>query len=177
MSEAKLDARQRRLVRRAVARATAEPEPGGDLQIVPLLDILVNLVSFLLVILATPLLLAQVEAQLPNVGPVGPVAWRATVVLAADGIHVRDATGAYAAGCDGSAPQRSGPTLPRLGSDFDFSGLRYCAETLARAHPGVDAITLSANPDVDVQAVLSAMDALQANGRLFPDVTIAAGVR
>lgn len=174
MSEPKLDARQRRLVRRAVARATAEPEGGGDLQIVPLLDILVNLVSFLLVILATPLLLAQVEAQLPTFGPTGTPAWRATVTLTDSGIFVSDRYGTYAAGC---ATHGSGATLPRLGAELDFSGLRHCAEQLRRVHPETDSITLTADPGVDVQNVLSAMDAVQGHGRLFPDVTIAAGVR
>lgn len=174
MSEPKLDARQRRLVRRAVARATAEPEAGGDLQIVPLLDILVNLVSFLLVILATPLLLAQVEAQLPTFGPTRTPPWRATVTLTDSGIFVSDRHGTYVAGC---ASHGSGATLPRLGAGLDFSGLRYCAEELRRAHPEIDAITLTADPGVGLQDVLSAMDAVQGHGRLFPDVTIAAGVR
>lgn len=173
MSEPKLDARQRRLVRRAVARATAEPEVGGELQIVPLLDILVNLVSFLLVILATPLLLAQVEAQLPSFGP-GRGPWRATVTLTDAGIFVSDRDGTYAAGCTSHG---SGATLPRVGSELDFSGLRYCAEQLRRAHPETESITLTANPGVDLQSVLSAMDAVQGHGRLFPDVTIAAGLR
>lgn len=173
MSEPKLDARQRRLVRRAVARATAEPEVGGELQIVPLLDILVNLVSFLLVILATPLLLAQVEAQLPSFGP-GRGTWRATVTLTDAGIFVSDRDGTYAAGCTSHG---SGATLPRVGSELDFSGLRYCAEQLRRAHPETESITLTANPGVDLQSVLSAMDAVQGHGRLFPDVTIAAGLR
>jgi biopolymer transport protein ExbD len=173
MSEPKLDARQRRLVRRAVARATAEPEVGGELQVVPLLDILVNLVSFLLVILATPLLLAQVEAQLPNFGP-GRGPWRATVTLTDAGIFVSDRDGTYSAGCTSHG---SGATLPRVGSELDFSGLRYCAEQLRRAHPETESITLTANPGVALQSVLSAMDAVQGHGRLFPDVTIAAGIR
>lgn len=174
MSEPKLDARQRRLVRRAVARATAEPEVGGELQIVPLLDILVNLVSFLLVILATPLLLAQVEAQLPTYGPARAPAWRATVTLTDAGIFVSDRGGTYAAGCTSHG---SGATLPRVGSELDFSGLRYCAEQLRRAHPETESITLTADPGVGLQSVLSAMDAVQGHGRLFPDVTIAAGLR
>jgi biopolymer transport protein ExbD len=173
MSEPKLDARQRRLVRRAVARATAEPEVGGELQVVPLLDILVNLVSFLLVILATPLLLAQVEAQLPSFGP-GRGPWRATVTLTDAGIFVSDRDGTYSAGCTSHG---SGATLPRVGSELDFSGLRYCAEQLRRAHPETESITLTANPGVALQSVLSAMDAVQGHGRLFPDVTIAAGIR
>jgi biopolymer transport protein ExbD len=173
MSEPKLDARQRRLVRRAVARATAEPEVGGELQIVPLLDILVNLVSFLLVILATPLLLAQVEAQLPAYGP-GRPAWRATVTLTDAGIFVSDRDGTYSAGCTSHG---GGATLPRVGAELDFSGLRYCAEQLRRAHPETESIMLTADPGVGLQSVLSAMDALQGHGRLFPDVTIAAGIR
>lgn len=174
MPEAKLDARQRKQVRRAVARATAEVEEGGELQIVPMLDILVNLVSFLLVILATPLLLAQVEAQLPKYGPPRPAPWQATVTLTNAGIFVSDRGGTFAAGC---STYGSGPTLPRAGATLDWSGLRYCAEQLHQAHPESDKLTLTADPHVDLQAVLSAMDALQANGRLFPDVSLAAGVR
>ncbi|MCB9625450.1 MAG: hypothetical protein H6723_19200 [Sandaracinus sp.] len=54
-----------------------------------MLDILVNLVSFLLVILATPLLLAQVRRSF-RCSPPRPAPWQATVTLTDAGIFVSD---------------------------------------------------------------------------------------
>ncbi|MCZ7685162.1 MAG: hypothetical protein M5U28_42885 [Sandaracinaceae bacterium] len=57
--------RQRRMVR---AAKKAEPDPserGGELNIVPFLDIVVNLMLFLLATSAVTMAVAQIEAELP----------------------------------------------------------------------------------------------------------------
>lgn len=170
-----LSLRQRRTIRRASQRAETLPDSTDDeLCIVPLLDVLVNLVCFMLIVIGTPLFLSQVDAQLPKYGPGAP-SWSPTVMLTREGVHVRDASGAYAAGC---TTRGAGLTLPKVAGDYDWSALRYCAERLRAAHPDARHVDIGADADVPFQSLLSAMDALRGDrGQHFSEVRLVATLR
>lgn len=171
---------QRRYIRRK-SRA-AEPsraELEGELNIVPLLDVVINLILFLLLTTSAALASQQVSAQLPTHGPPThqPPTWRPTVHLGASGITVADAAGTYASGC---AERGAVPTLPDVGAERDWLALRTCAERLVADHPGSDGtLVLSADATVPLQEVITAMDTVRSAGSrpLFPEVRIAAGLR
>lgn len=171
---------QRRYIRRksrVVESSQAELE--GELNIVPLLDVVINLILFLLLTTSTALASQQVSAQLPAHGPSThqPPTWRPTVHLGASGITVADAMGTYAYGC---GERGAAPSLPEVGGERDWLALRTCAERLIADHPGGDgALVLSADADVPLQEVIAAMDAVRSAGSrpLFPEVRIAAGLR
>ncbi len=169
---------QRRRVRRAVRAPELDPsESGEELNIIPFLDVVVNLVMFMLLTMTTALSAHQVSAQLPGHGPTGSQAWRANVVLTSDGVLVADGSGTYAAGCHEHGGVE--PTVGLVAGESDWLALRTCAETLHRTHPETASVTVSADPDVPLSSVISAMDALRGgpNAPLFPDVLIAAGIR
>jgi hypothetical protein len=174
----KLTARQRRYIRKHSKPPATDRGPDNDeLSIIPLLDVVINLVMVLLVLMASALLAREVDAQIPTQGPGnGQAEWRATVVLGASGITVTDAEGIFLYGCE---THGTGVTLPLAGGERDWSGLRYCAGQLKAAHPDVTKITLTADPGVPVQDVIRAMDAVRGtDGRpLFPEPQIAAGLR
>ncbi|MAQ14741.1 MAG: hypothetical protein CMN30_08085 [Sandaracinus sp.] len=169
-------AAQRRHIRRA--SRVPEPEPGDDeLNIVPFLDVVVNLIMFLLLTSTAILAAREVHAQLPTHGPPTEGAeFRPTVLVGERGVWVSSAAGTYAPGCQAAAGADE-PTVPLVGGSPDWLALRTCAETLAAQHPDAHRATLTAEPGVALQDVIHAMDALKGGGRLFHDVDIAATLR
>lgn len=167
---------QRRRIRRA--SQPEEPSPGDDeLNIIPFLDVVVNLIMFLLLTMTAALAAHEVHAQLPTTNPApraAPAPFRPTVVLTEGGVFVGSAAGHYGAGC----ALGEGPAVPIVGGEPDWLALRACAARLKEAHPDATGLTLAADPTIELRWVIAAMDALRGpNDALFPDVTLAAGVR
>ena len=156
----------RKLIRRKLRRDA--PEPGqGELNIVPFLDIVVNLMLFLMATTSAVLSISQVEAQLPGYGPRhGRHALALAVVVADEAILVR--------GRDVD-PIR----IARRADGYDFDALTRTAESVKLRFPDEHEVTVSADPGVPYEDVIRAMDALRRSpsGALFPDVLVAAGVR
>ncbi|HJL27664.1 MAG TPA: biopolymer transporter ExbD [Polyangiaceae bacterium LLY-WYZ-15_(1-7)] len=168
------------------------------MSIVPFLDVVVNLLVFLMMAMGAVGAFSEVHAQLPSHGPPGEEArWRPTVVLTERGAFVSDGAGTYAAGCEAHAPgeatgsstvSSSVPssvsssvlsTVPNVAGALDASGLRLCASRLAAAHPHAERVTLTADPAVPLADLVAAMDALRGTTTrpLFPEIQLAAGVR
>ncbi len=170
-------AAQRRRIRRATR--VEEPRPGDDeLNIVPFLDVVVNLIMFLLLTMTASLAAREVHAQLPTTdprpSPRQPV-FRPTVVLTDGGVFVSSAAGQHGPGCETGG---DGPAVPLVGGEPDWLALRACAERMKAAHPDARAATVTADPGIEVQWVIGAMDALRGpNDSLFDDIALAAGVR
>jgi len=178
---AKLTRSQQRFVRRRVERPAEEPDPlKGELNIIPFLDIVVNLILFILVSMTTVLAVAQVDAQLPELGRGrggGTPSLHLTVTLADRGMIVAGAGGTVAPGCEGLAA--GSITVPKRGDVYDFEGLTACLQRVKRDFPGEREVIVSANPNVPYEAVVATMDAARTDGvnQLFPAVLISAGVR
>jgi hypothetical protein len=86
--------------------------------------------------------------------------------------------GGIAAGCHERASDAR-LTVPKLGGAYDLPGLAACAASL-KHDPDLDwdttpHVTFSAFPEVPLQAIVSAIDALRSDtdgGELYPDVTL-----
>ncbi len=93
------------------------------------------------------------------------------MVVIASGPH-----GARALRIAGCHEPGGGVTVPRHGDAYDFEALTACAATLKSSEPrfATDArVTLSAEAGVDVQTLVSTLDALRgADGQLFPEVML-----
>ncbi|MEM9071638.1 MAG: biopolymer transporter ExbD [Myxococcota bacterium] len=177
----KLSPQQRRLIRRKTRVPDHDPASESDeLNIVPFLDVVVNLIMFLLMTMTVVLSTHEVAAQLPSLrpnGPPGPVEWRATVVLLDSGeVAVVDNAGTLQPGC---REHGAAATVPRVGGEPDWLALRTCAEVLHGAHPDVTKVRVTADPSVPLASVIRAMDAMRGSEAqpLFPDVQLAAGIR
>ena len=136
--------RQRRLLRKVEQQLHASSQAGpdsadGELNIVPFLDVVVNLVMFLLMTVTATLALAQVPTQVPETrGPgtsaPGPVRAEPPLVhLGHDGIHVFANGQRLATGC--TAPGDGSVTVPLVGGQHDWLGLRSCAAALGGSRP------------------------------------------
>jgi biopolymer transport protein TolR len=170
---------QRAYIRRKTRRSDDDRmASSGELNIVPFLDIVVNLIMFLLMTSATVLGVSEIEARLPSWGPHrggGPEAGalRLSVTLADPGIVVAGSNGVVAPGCDAVGP--GGVTVPGR----DWSSLRACLRRIKDRHPGERELILSADPTVPYEELVRAMDTVRADarGELFPELQLSAGVR
>ncbi|MEM1413421.1 MAG: hypothetical protein AAGH15_00900 [Myxococcota bacterium] len=171
-----LSAAQRVAIRRATrVRAPDPSETDDELNVVPFLDVVVNLIMFLLMSMGSVAFLAEVPARLPSYGE-GPGEAGFQLVVTEAGFHLSGPEGLLAPDC--ASPAMGGPTVPRHAGRYDLGALRACAARAAGTAGG--RITLSADPLVPFQTVVQAMDAVRVtpSGRpLFDDVALAAGVR
>lgn len=183
---------------RAYVRARSKVAPkehlDGELNIVPFLDIVINLIMFLLMVTASMESFTQVAAAMPAQQPPGTTRHpqeeplQLTVTLTESGIHVSTSSSRLAADCQ-SAATDVGATIPTIFGAYDWQALRTCVShvrTNAESAgiefmnaAGEGEVILNADPLVEYQNVIRAMDALrEQEGRsLFPAVLLSAGVR
>ena len=70
-------------------------------------------------------------------------------------------------------------TVPKKGKDYDWTGLTECVARVKQQYASEHSVTVSADPQVQYEYVVAAMDAVRNRGKdpLFPDVIISLGVR
>lgn len=180
----KLSAGQQLRIRRASRRREPDPaERGGELNIVPFLDVVVNLMLFLLATTAaTTVAMAQSTASTPGLCrghcERGEPGLGLSVTVLEEGLVVAGRDGRLAPGCEGTTGA-SGPTIPRGLAGQDFDALRACLVRVHARFPDEREVVLSADPSVRYEALIGAMDAARgdADAPLFTDVRLSAGVR
>jgi biopolymer transport protein ExbD len=156
---------QRARIRRATQRRETDPSEGErELNIVPLLDIVINLMLFLLATSAATMVLAETRAELPGVCATGcrrEPGLELSVTVADGAILVASRHGRLEA-------------IPRGAEGHDFAALAARLAEVRAAHPDERAVILSADPMVPYEAIVAAMDAIHGS---FEDVRLSAGVR
>jgi biopolymer transport protein TolR len=176
--EEKLSAAQRAKIRRLSApKELAPDEEGGELNIVPFLDIVTNVLMFVLATVTTTFL-ATIDSFPPKRGgrggPSTPTL-NLTVIVVPEGFSVKASGGSVAPGCHDTG---SGITVPKAaGGDYDYKGLNTCVATVKQLAPEAvrdeTSVTISANPNIPFQVIVSAIDACRRDEQgndLFPDV-------
>ncbi|MET0342786.1 MAG: biopolymer transporter ExbD [Polyangiales bacterium] len=181
-----LSAQQRAYIRRRTRVRDLDPsEIAGELNIVPFLDIVVNLIMFLLATSEAVLAIVQIEAQLPQLSKGGKASQGANepslnlnVTLTDGGIIVTGSGGKLAPGCDEVTSGRV-MTIPKKGADYDFPALTECAAKIKARFADEKNVIVGADPVIHYEHVVAAMDALRSKGKqeLFPKVLLSAGVR
>lgn len=180
----KLSASQRAKVRRLSApKELAPDEEGGELNIVPFLDIVTNVLMFVLATVSVTFT-ATIDSYPPRAGggagrtPTTKTL-SLTVIIVNEGFSIKASGGNVAPGCSDTGP---GIAIPKKGNDYDFEGLRDCAAKLKSAAPEFESeeqVTISANPNIPYQLVIGAIDHLREvpnpndpskPRRLFPEV-------
>lgn len=168
---------QRARIRRLSAPKDAEPgEESGELNVVPYLDIIMNVMMFMLAavsIVFVSTIGAQAAAANPRIAPAPGQSLRLTALVTRDGVGLTTSTGHIAPGCDSIGV---GLTIPKREGAHDLTALTDCARRIktSRADLALESqITLTASPDVAYEDVVSVMDALRSDpaGELFPTVS------
>lgn len=157
-----------------------EPEAGeeaGELNVVPYLDIITNILIFVLASV-TVTFMSSVDTTPPSIGggkvrsELSSQALNLSAFITSQGISLKTSSGNIATGCQDVG---SGVTVPKVNDSYDFPALTACAKRLKGARPEFNEetqVTITANPGIDFQTIISVMDALRSdNGEeLFPEV-------
>ena len=176
--EAPLSASQRSRIRRL--SAPKEPEAGdeaGELNIVPYLDIIMNILMFVLASVSVAFV-SSIDTTPPSIGGSGvrdrveSKALNLSAWITDQGISLKTSRGNIATGCNDAG---AGITVPKVANDFDYKSITDCVKRLKSADPSFKdetQVTITANPGIDYRTVIQVMDALRSNGQedLFPDV-------
>ncbi len=180
MAEEKLSAAQRSKIRRiATPKELAPDEEGGELNIVPFLDIITNVLMFVHATV-TVTFTATIDTYPPKAGsssvrpPTTPTLGL-TILIVDNGFSVKARGGNVAPGCSDTGPGLAvGKTSD--GKDYNFDGLKKCVVGLKASSADFadeTTVTISANPNIPYQAVIGTMDSIRRteDGKdLFPDV-------
>lgn len=179
MATEKLSAAQRSKIRRLSAPKEHSPdEAGGELNIVPFLDIITNVLMFVLATISVTFT-ATIDTYPPRAGAgaarqLTTPTLSLTVLVVPDGFSLKARGGNVAPGCDTTGP---GVAIPTKNGEYDFPALKACVTKLKAAAPEFKdemGVTISANPPIPYQVVISTMDAVRKNEAgedLFPEVT------
>lgn len=183
-----LTPRQQAYVRKKTKHS--EPDPSeviGELNIVPFLDIVVNLILFLLATTAQVMIVAELDAHLPALSRGRRASSSAeqsstlnlSVTIAENGIIVSGSGGKLAPGC---TQMQSGRviTVPRSSNGtYNWDALTECVARVHSQFPDENQVILSADPNIEYSNIIHAMDAVRSRGTepLFPNVMLSAGVR
>jgi biopolymer transport protein TolR len=171
-----LSAAQCAKIRRLANPAERSPaDEGGELNVVPYLDIIMNIMMFVLVSVSVAFTttIATAAAQ-SRPGPAS-AGLHLTALVTGEGVAIKTAGGALAPGCEQLG---GGLTVPNRGGEVDVAALAACARHIKSQPEAAEEtqVTLTASPNVPYEVVVRVMDALRsdAGGELFPNVTLGA---
>ena len=170
----------RNKMRRLRENKEEELEESGELNLVPYLDIVTNIVIFLLASITTYQLgLSNVNVSSPTFGvgggQEGPPPLNLTITVTQNGFTVA------ASGAVLQSPTGTLPTIPKeaTAKEMPWDKLTQKAREIKDAYPDEHTVTLGANPDIAYELLVKTMDALRTDAKgklLFPDVSLSAGV-
>ena len=159
-----LTAAQRGKIRRlSQPRELAPDEEGGELNIVPFLDIIVNILIFVLATVAVTFT-SSIETTPPSGKGSGvrseiqSEALNLTVFIVNDGFSLKASGGNIAPGCSGPGP---GIAIPKASGRYDYRSLSECAARLKASFQEEDQAYITANPSTEYQVIIAVIDALR----------------
>jgi biopolymer transport protein TolR len=179
---------QRAYIRRRTRHHDPDPsELAGELNIIPFLDIVVNLIMFLLATTEAVLAIVQIEAQLPQLSSGGKSSGskqdqglNLNVTITDSGVIVTGSGGKLAPGCEETTAGRV-ITVPKKGADYDWTALTECATKIKAQFKDERDVIVGADPMIQYEHIVAAMDSLRGDAKnkkeLFPKVLLSAGVR
>ena len=162
-----LTAAQRSKIRRlSQPRELSPDEEGGELNIVPFLDIIMNVLIFVLATIAVTFT-ASIETTPPASRGSGvrqnveSEALNLTIFIVNEGFSIKASGGNIAPGCEGLGP---GISIPLRSGKYDYASLTTCADKLKRSSPAFadeNQVFITANPGTGYQTIVSVIDAVR----------------
>ena len=162
-----------------------EDEDLGELNIIPYLDILMNLIIFILLSMTGLATFGILNVNAPNYGassgdgenPDKPPLLL-TVAISPRGFYLA-ATGGVLPGAEGAVPAAPGegvPTVAKMADgSFDYAALNNKMKEVKTAFPTESKVIIAADKDIQYEVLILTMDALRETSDhklLFPDVTL-----
>lgn len=150
-------------------RRVHDEEHAGELNIVPYLDIVSNLVIFMLLSMTGLLTLGVVNVSAPRIGGEPPAAQAAadqprlllTVAISKKGFYIAGAGGVLGGPADqASVDATQPPTVPlRADGTHDFQALTEKMRQVKERYPKETNLILSADADIQYDTLIQTMDA------------------
>ncbi len=159
-------------------RRIREDEHTGELNIVPYLDVVVNLVMFMLLSMTGLITLGVLNVSAPRIGGEGSVAAAQeagprlllTVAVGKQGFYVAGAGGVL--GPSGAPDLTRPPTIPlRDDGAYDFAALSAQLSAIKERFPSETQVILTADGSVVYDVLIKTMDACRELVVKFPDGT------
>ncbi len=140
-------------------------EDFGELNIVPYLDVVVNLVMFMLLSMTGLISLGVLNVTAPKIGAeVTTTAAESapklllTVAIGRKGFYIAGAGGVLGADAAENDPSRP-PTIPQKDGKYDFPALTEQLVKIKEKFPSETQVILSADPDILYDTLVQTMDA------------------
>jgi biopolymer transport protein ExbD len=181
--DAPLSAAQRSRIRRL--SQPKEPDAGeeaGELNVVPYLDIIMNILMFVLASVSVTFV-ASIDTTPPSIGggkvraDISSQALNLSAFITGQGVVLKTSGGNIAPGCGAGSGVSigAGVSIPKKGDVYDLTSLAACAKDIKSVRPEYKEemqVTVTANPNIDYKTVIDVMDALRGTGEepLFPEV-------
>ncbi len=174
----KLSAAQRSRIRRiSMPRELAPDEEGGELNIIPFLDIITNVLMFVLATISVTFT-TMIDSQPPRAAgssarPPTKPSLSLNLIVVDKGFIVSAFGQRIGEGCQGPG---GGLAVGMTGTDYDYTSLTACAKRLKNQVPEAadeTAATLTANGNIPFQVIVSTVDAIRKaddGQELFPDI-------
>jgi biopolymer transport protein TolR len=148
-----------------------EPDDVGELNIVPYLDIMMNLIMFMLLSMTGLISFSVLNVAAPKYAPAAPAAVAAdpsekpklllTVLVSEKGFFIAGAGGVL--GENTAADGSGAPTIPKLRGEYDFAALTAKMTDIKKAFPEESKTILGADPKVSYETLVRTMDACREN--------------
>lgn len=156
-------------------RRIREEEHTGELNIVPYLDVVVNLVMFMLLSMTGLIALGVLNVSAPKLGGDAAAAGAdgapkllLTVAIAKTGFYVAGAGGVL--GKEPASPDATRPpTIPLRDGKYDYAALGEQMKTIKEQFPSETAVILSADPEILYDVLIQTMDACREASVKRPD--------
>jgi len=167
-------------------------EKAGELNIVPYLDIMVNLTMFMLISMTSVIQFGILNVAAPAYGPANSAQVAQpdqkkkpdlllTVAISTKGFFVAGTGGVLSAAADPKAPKpdpkSAPPTIPLLADGkYDYQQLTRKMVDVKSSYPEESKVILMADQTVSYDVLVQTMDAIREDGahRLFYDVVLGA---
>lgn len=180
--------RLRTKLRKIREQAEELAEEGGELNLVPYLDIVTNVIMFLLATITFAAALGDINvssptttsvAQLQNQPPPEPKNDLNLTVSISDKGFTIAASGAvlyqgFSFDAAGNLSQPAGatlPTIPKKGADYDYDALARAMQTIKNVPTAKNEtkVIVNANPDIVYDTVVQVLDACRGKQIAVPD--------
>jgi biopolymer transport protein TolR len=157
-------------------RRIREEEHTGELNIVPYLDVVVNLVMFMLLSMTGLIAFGVLNVSAPKIAEGSAAAAEAsdqpklllTVAIGREGFYIAGAGGVL--GQDAATPDATRPpTLPKRDGKYDYAALGDALARIKERYPKEQTVILSADPDVLYDTLIQTMDACRDRRVTGPD--------
>ena len=160
-----------------------EHEDAGELNIVPYLDILMNLIIFMLLSMSGLAAFGVLNVNAPSYAGAGSGTseqekppFLLSVAVSKRGFFIA-ATGGVLSGTSEAGGEANAPTIPvKADATYDYVALNKRMEEIKSAYPDESKVILAADADISYEVLVATMDATrESHDRkpLFPDVTLA----